>query len=498
MSIRLQHLREAFSFLATFTGRLGELVVDTTNNRLQVHDGVTAGGWPAAKLSEVVTNTRTAILDVAYTALASDRTIAYTAITAARVVNLPAASAYPTGTTLTVIDESGSCAATTTITLARAGSDTIDGATNAVISSAYGYLALQGNGSSKWTIIDQAASNLPAVGIGTAADPSNPLSVYGASALFNSAGNFNFTINKAASANTASTIYEDGFSARAQVGLCGDDNFHFKVSPDGSSWHDALDINASTGLVTTNFGLTISGTATLPDNSTWSSSGVSALLINNGISGNTTGSLAPLYASNTGNGIGVFDVYSGASGTAVTTAQFKFRSARGTPSSPAALNSDDYVGSIKFYGYNGSAFSGGIAYIAAVATQNFTASAEGTAIAFFTTVNSTTSAAEAGRFDDTGYLGLGTTSPAQKLDVNGAIAISGTTTIGPDRSHYLGTYTVATLPAAGTAGRIAFATNCRMFNGTGIQEGSGSGTGGLVIDNGTAWKIAGTNVTAIA
>lgn len=62
----------------------------------------------------------------------------------------------------------------------------------------------------------------------------------------------------------------------------------------------------------------------------------------------------------------------------------------------------------------------------------------------------------------------------------------------------LPSYTVAGLPAAGTAGRMAFATNCRVFNGAGTQEGVGSGTGGLVVDNGTAWKIAGTNVTAVA
>lgn len=39
--------------MATFTGVPGEVVVDTTNNRVVVQDGTTAGGWPAAKLSEV-------------------------------------------------------------------------------------------------------------------------------------------------------------------------------------------------------------------------------------------------------------------------------------------------------------------------------------------------------------------------------------------------------------------------------------------------------------
>ena len=59
------------------------------------------------------------------------------------------------------------------------------------------------------------------------------------------------------------------------------------------------------------------------------------------------------------------------------------------------------------------------------------------------------------------------------------------------------TYTVATLPA-GSTGDTVFATNCRVFNGAGTQEGAGLGTGGLVTYNGAAWKIEGTNVTAVA
>jgi hypothetical protein len=248
MTEQLQLRRGTAAQVAAFTGAQGEVVVDTTNNRAVVNDGSTAGGWPAAKLVEVVTNTRTSVSDAAYSALATDRSIAYAALTAARVVTLPASSAYPTGTTLTVFDESGACSATNTITLARGGSDTIDGATSAVISSAYGFLALQSNGAGKWTIVDQATSNLGPVGVGTPADPNNPLSVYGAAALFNGV-NFNVTVNKTAAGDTASFIFEDGFSGRGQIGLCGDDNFHFKVSANGSTWFDALDINASTGNV---------------------------------------------------------------------------------------------------------------------------------------------------------------------------------------------------------------------------------------------------------
>jgi hypothetical protein len=53
MSVQVRRRREAAGFLSTFTGGAGELLVDTTNNRVQVHDGATPGGFAAAKLSEV-------------------------------------------------------------------------------------------------------------------------------------------------------------------------------------------------------------------------------------------------------------------------------------------------------------------------------------------------------------------------------------------------------------------------------------------------------------
>jgi hypothetical protein len=52
-------------------------------------------------------------------------------------------------------------------------------------------------------------------------------------------------INKAAAADTASLLYQDAFSGRAELGLAGDDDFHFKVSPDGSTWKQAILIDRS-------------------------------------------------------------------------------------------------------------------------------------------------------------------------------------------------------------------------------------------------------------
>jgi Major tropism determinant N-terminal domain len=136
LSEQLQLRRGTVSQVAGFTGAAGEVVADTTNNRLVLNDGVTVGGAPHAKLAEVITNTRTAVSDVAYTALFTDRMVAYTALTAARVITLPAASAYPTGTQLLIIDES-------------------DGAISAVVNEAYGYIEIESNGVGAWTITGQ-------------------------------------------------------------------------------------------------------------------------------------------------------------------------------------------------------------------------------------------------------------------------------------------------------------------------------------------------------
>ena len=62
--------------------------METTNNRFVINDGTTAGGHPAARLDEVVTNTRTAVSDAAYTVLVTDRMVAYTVLTAARTITL--------------------------------------------------------------------------------------------------------------------------------------------------------------------------------------------------------------------------------------------------------------------------------------------------------------------------------------------------------------------------------------------------------------------------
>jgi hypothetical protein len=251
MSGRLLRRRGTAAEHATFTGAEGEFTYDKSNKRIIAHDGSTMGGIPAAKLSEVVTATRTSISDAAYTVLTTDRIVAYTSISAARTVSLPAASTYPVGAPLWVIDESGSCSGTSTITVARAWSDTIDGATNVVLDVPYAAMCLTSNGLSKWTLISGEPNLSPAmVGINATPDSTNRLSVNSSALLFSNVGNgVQLKVNKNAAADTASFLFQTAFSGRAEIGTTGDNDLHFKVSPDGSNFYDAIQLAASSGIV---------------------------------------------------------------------------------------------------------------------------------------------------------------------------------------------------------------------------------------------------------
>ncbi len=51
------------------------------------------------------------------------------------------------------------------------------------------------------------------------------------------------------SADDAAFAFKTGFSARALIGLLGNDDFSFKVSPDGSACYDAIRIDRASGRV---------------------------------------------------------------------------------------------------------------------------------------------------------------------------------------------------------------------------------------------------------
>lgn len=86
------------------------------------------------------------------------------------------------------------------------------------------------------------------LGINATADTTNRLSVSAAATLLTNAGSdHRLVLNKAAGADTASLLYQSNWAGHAEMGLAGDTDFHLKVSPDGSTWTEALVVDASTG-----------------------------------------------------------------------------------------------------------------------------------------------------------------------------------------------------------------------------------------------------------
>ncbi len=105
--------------------------------------------------------------------------------------------------------------------------------------------------------------NLSLLGIGTTADATNPFSAKLNNALWvaktvaeGGDGHLRYKMSKESAAKTLSLLFQDNFSGRAEIGLTGDDDFHFKVSADGSSWLDAIAIDRTTGKLNADQGFT--------------------------------------------------------------------------------------------------------------------------------------------------------------------------------------------------------------------------------------------------
>lgn len=93
-----------------------------------------------------------------------------------------------------------------------------------------------------WTALGAGGTqNLAGVGIQTTSDATNRLSVAADATLLSHAGaGHQLKVNKAASGDTASLLFQSGFSGRAEMGLAGDDAFSVKVSGDGTTFVDAI------------------------------------------------------------------------------------------------------------------------------------------------------------------------------------------------------------------------------------------------------------------
>ena len=99
-----------------------------------------------------------------------------------------------------------------------------------------------------WTTSADRPERVARLGIATDSDDTNRLALSSDASLFNNAGaGHQLKINKAGTADTASILFQTGFSGRAEMGTVGNNDFTLKVSADGTTFVNGLTIEAATG-----------------------------------------------------------------------------------------------------------------------------------------------------------------------------------------------------------------------------------------------------------
>ncbi|HEX4860018.1 MAG TPA: DUF2793 domain-containing protein [Rhizomicrobium sp.] len=326
--------------------------------------------------------------------------------------------------------------------------------------------------------------NLAMLGINTTADSTNKLAVKSQAVLFdNIGGTVQAKINKHAGSDTASLLYQTNYSGRAEFGLCGDDNFHAKVSPDGSSWTDAVVIDRTSGALTLAAGAKLAnGSAASPAIALNSNYGLFYDSTNSGVGFAAAGAQAGylttgffrlslaggasnqfnLQAEATANN--QVETYNASAGTA---SAYTMRRGHGTIASPAVAANGDTIGNLNWQPYtgaSGSGFSNG-ARIQGVVTETATldASHAGMQIRLLACPVGSATLTEVARFDNESGLSLFGANPA--IDKNRALRLRSTTIAG------------AVTPSVAGA----------LFHHSDAQGGAGE----VAVDTGSAYRHAG-------
>jgi hypothetical protein len=157
------------------------------------------------------------------------------------------------------------------------------------------------------------------------------------------------------------------------------------------------------------------------------------------------------------------------------------RRAKGTLANPVSVKTNDVLTGLRGFGYTtASNFSARAAGIDFIAAQEYAAGSNGSHITFQTTRSDTSTCLERVRITDAGYLGIGTTTPSEALDVTGFVqATSGfkiptqgsfATIKGGNDTASLGYGDGANLILGSWFG-IGFCNMCPPDAGNGFKEG---------------------------
>lgn len=145
------------------------------------------------------------------------------------------------------------------------GVDSLDDLSDVAITSVAVNHVLQHNGTN---FVNQAnLEGLSGLGVNATSDSTNKLSVSSDAVLFNNNGtDSQVKVNKNTTTDTASHIFQNNFSGRAEFGLIADDDFQLKVSPDGSTYYQAYVVDKSSGNIDIKKITTFSGNVNCSDN----------------------------------------------------------------------------------------------------------------------------------------------------------------------------------------------------------------------------------------
>lgn len=300
-----------------------------------------------------------------------------------------------------------------------------------------------------WTAEDFSGGGSPfaTLGVNATADATNRLAVKSNAALFShddatpGSGDARLIINKSSAAGTASAVFQNNFSGRAEFGIAGADDFSLKVSADGAIWKEALVVDKDNGNV---------GVGGAP----------ASQLHLRGVAG--TNPPEGDFQIDKEDGYAIFVLTEYSSAGAANSGFSVQRRARGTLATPAAVQSGDWLGGFSFRGYSANGAFEQRALVSALVDASPSGSTVPTALLFHT---GTSALAERLRITSGGDVGIGVSAPSAKLDVDGPVKMK--------------SYLKTALPSASASGAGAL-----------IYVSNEAGGAVIAFSDGASWRRA--------
>jgi hypothetical protein len=432
---------------ATFTGALGEVTVDTDKDVVVVHDGSTAGGFPAIRAGGAL-------------GTPSSGTVTNLTGTASININGTVGATTPAAGTFTSLSDSGN------LTFTGTGNRITGDFSNATVANRVMFQTSTVNGNSVVGAVPNGTSVTSVFRAFNAADPTNA----GQATFGINASNAFFDSGITGTGSYLPMTFTTGGSERMRVDTSG--NVGIGTSSPGAKLHVSQG-NTSVGALlngTTRgirFGFDTTGSIIEGVDNTGVTSfqplavgGVDVRFTTSGTeraridsSGNvgigTTSPSQLLDISANGTATVLLSRYS----TDASEAAYTVRKARGTASSPSIVSSGDTVVSYNFQGYDGASFLNAARIIAQIDGTPGTNDMPGRLV-FSTTADGAATATERMRIDSSGNVGIGTTSPDANLTVSGAASFAAGSAAAPSIARAGDLNTGIFFPAADT---IAFA-----------------------------------------